>query len=327
MNDQSTLSPTVSIVIVCMNNPENLCRCLDSIRKYTSVSYECLVVAYLFSRENLEKIRAAYPWPTIIESNETRGFSENNNLALRRAAGKYCLVINDDTELKMPCVDKLVETIEALPPQVAVVSPKGILGNGRIQYCGRAAHTPLTYTLGAFGLWNERRINRRNPVHGIFKSHDIIGAYFLIKTSVFREIGWFDEQYFFTPEDIAVSYTLRRRGYECWVDADAEIVHYEGMTGRSLSPVQTATGPAGFVGTMLFCGGGSRWGYWLHTLLHVPYLVGQYVYHTARSRGKADPERYRMLAWKDRNTLSVCFTGKTPKQVFQKFYACCQHRP
>lgn len=47
-----------------------------------------------------------------VESNEIRGFSENNNLALRQAKGKYCFVQNDDTELKMPCIDKLVETIE-----------------------------------------------------------------------------------------------------------------------------------------------------------------------------------------------------------------------
>ena len=42
MNEQQ-----VSIVIVCMNNLKNLYPCLDSIRKYTHVSYETLVVAYL----------------------------------------------------------------------------------------------------------------------------------------------------------------------------------------------------------------------------------------------------------------------------------------
>ena len=41
----------VSIVIVCMNNLKNLYPCLNSIIKHTSVSYEILVVAYLFSRK------------------------------------------------------------------------------------------------------------------------------------------------------------------------------------------------------------------------------------------------------------------------------------
>jgi len=312
--------PVVSIVIVCMNNLKNLYPCLESIRKYTHVSYECFVVAYLFSKENLEKVKHDFPWVKFIESNEIRGFSENNNLALRQAKGKYCFVQNDDTELRMPCIDKLVETIEKLPDKVALVSPKGLLGNGEIQYCGRAEHSRWHYFLGAFGLWSEKRANKRNPTHGIFKSYDIIGAYFLIKTNLFREIGWFDERYFFTPEDLAVSCELRKRGYECWVDADAEIIHYEGMTGKSMSPMQTATGPAGFVGAMMWRGGNNYLGYCLFTLLNLPYLCGQFIYHTLRANHRGEPNRYNMLAWKERNTLSVCFTRKTPKQVFIKFY-------
>ena len=80
----------VSIVIVCMNNLKNLYPCLNSIRKYTTVSYETLVVAYMFSKGNLEKVKQDFPWVTFIESREIRGFSENNNLALRQARGRYC---------------------------------------------------------------------------------------------------------------------------------------------------------------------------------------------------------------------------------------------
>ena len=95
----------VSIVIVCMNNLKNLYPCLESIKKYTMVSYECFVVAYLFTKENLEKVKTDFPWVEFVESNEIRGFSENNNLALRQAKGKYCFVVNDDTEMKMPVID------------------------------------------------------------------------------------------------------------------------------------------------------------------------------------------------------------------------------
>ena len=57
----------VSIVIVCMNNLKNLYPCLESIRKFTSVSYECFVVAYLFTKENLEKVKAAgYDTSTLV---------------------------------------------------------------------------------------------------------------------------------------------------------------------------------------------------------------------------------------------------------------------
>jgi GT2 family glycosyltransferase len=319
MKDNNNI-PTVSIVIVCMNNLKNLYPCLQSIRKYTHVSYECFVVAYLFTKENLAKVRKDFPWVKIIESNEIRGFSENNNLALRQAKGKYCFVQNDDTEFRMPCIDKLVETIEKLPDKVAVVSPKGLLGNGQIQYCGRAAHSRWHYFLGAFGLWSEKRANKRNPTHGIFKSYDIIGAYFLIKTELFKEIGWFDERYFFTPEDIVVSCELRKRGYECWVDADAEIIHYEGMTGKSMSPIQTATGPAEHIGTMLWLGNFKYWSFCFYTLLGLPYLLGQIVYHFLRSNYHGAPNCFNMLTKTNLNTLAVYFTRKSPKEIFIKYY-------
>lgn len=35
----------------------------------------------------------------------------------------------------------------------------------------------------------------------------------MIKTDIFRQMGFFDEYYFFCPEDIALSTALNRRGY------------------------------------------------------------------------------------------------------------------
>ena len=85
--------PEVSVIIVCMNRPDLLYPCLEGIRAHTTVSYEVLVVAYLFSAENLARLRADWPEVQVVESRELRGFSENNNLALRQAAGKYCFIL------------------------------------------------------------------------------------------------------------------------------------------------------------------------------------------------------------------------------------------
>ena len=147
----------VSIVIVCMNNLKNLYPCLNNIRKYTSVSYETFVVAYLFSKDNLVKVKHDFPWVTFIESNEIRGFSENNNLALRQAKGKYCFVVNDDTEMKMPVIDKLVESFDKCPQNTAVVSPSILNYRGKVSVCGRPPITLKRYILKMFMLWNEQK--------------------------------------------------------------------------------------------------------------------------------------------------------------------------
>ncbi len=92
------LSRKVSIVIVCMNRPDNLYPCLDSIQKNTTTDYETFVVAYLYDKAKLAEARARYPRVNFLESDDVRGFAENNNLALRQVRGAYCFILNADTE-------------------------------------------------------------------------------------------------------------------------------------------------------------------------------------------------------------------------------------
>lgn len=248
----------VSIVIVCMNNLKNLYPCLNSIRKYTTVAYETFVVAYLFSKENLEKVKQDFPWVTFIESNEIRGFSENNNLALRQAKGKYCFVVNDDTEMKMSVIDRLVEDFSVLPENVAIVSPKLIHSDGSDQVCGVPPISFKTVILEKLHLWNRKKQIHFVNQTGLFKSYNIIGAAFLIKRDIFESVDWFDERYFFCPEDIALSTLLNNKGYACYVDGNAKIIHYEGMSGKSLSLIQTATKPAARRGSIIFLSKGNK---------------------------------------------------------------------
>lgn len=306
----------VSIVIVCMNNLKNLYPCLESIKKQTSVSYETFVVAYLFSPENLEKVKADFPWVRFIESNEIRGFSENNNLALRLAQGKYCFVLNDDTEMKMPVVDRLVDSIEKTP-DAAIMSPVTYFGDGRLQSSGRPKHTMWTFLLGLFGLWKEPKIhNRYTYQKGIFQSYNIVGAAFLIKTDIFRDLGWFDEKYFFCPEDLALSTLANERGYKCYVDADCELTHFEGGTW---SLVKTATTPTSVRGSLIWRSRGSILRYAFMGGLVWSFTFAKMILSAAiYCLNHSDKNRIRLLCkW---NTLQSIFTRKTTKEIFIKFY-------
>ena len=312
----------VSIVIVCMNNLKNLYPCLNSIKQHThKVSYEIFVVAYLFSEENLKKVKEDFQWVTFIESKEIRGFSENNNLALRQAKGNYCFVLNDDTEMKMPVVDRLFETIESLPADVAAVSPRSVYGDGKLQSCGRPKHTFFKTLAGIFKLWHEQKSKSRYVNQtGVFQTYDLWGAFFLIKTNIFKEVGWFDERYFFSPEDIALSRELNRRGYKCYVNADVTIVHYEGMTGKGASRLQTATKPASFKGNLIYYADGSDFRYGLVAFVFFCVLLPQFLFHWLGSNVGGNKSGHKILAKALVNSMKVCFTSDTPKEVFTKYY-------
>lgn len=307
----------VSIVIVCMNNLKNLYPCLESIRKYTTVSYETLVVAYLFSKENLEKVRQDFPWVTFIESNEIRGFSENNNLALRQAKGKYCFVLNDDTYMDTPVVDQLVKTIQDLPDNVACVSPKSLFPDGNLQSCGRPEHTFLRVVLSSLKLYDEQKTKSKYVNQsGIFETATVVGAFFLIKTAVFDKIGLFNEDYFFCPEDVEVGMKLRKLGYKCFVNSDINIYHVDGGTYK-ISKIRTATMPASEQGTLILFGNTiiKRW-LLIFLMKSLHYL--KYLYW--KSKVKENWDKAYIMAMSHKNTFDTIGKKISTKDIFIRFY-------
>lgn len=313
------MSVAVSIVIVCMNRMDNLRPCLESIRAQVSVSHEILVVAYRFSKENLEEAKRTFPEVVFIESNDIRGFSENNNLALRKAKGEFCFVLNDDTELHSDVIGSLVEDFSHLPKSAAILCPKLLNGDGSLQLCGRPPYPARNYALQQWHLWKEPKDDTvgKTPVFGeVFETSNISGAAFLIKTEVFKALGWFDEKYFFTPEDIALSTLARKKGYGVYVDRAVSVIHKWRTTASAMS---VAIRPASVRGSLLFFGGGSVCRYFC---LALPvFLAESAKFLKASVRCLFFPTRENKIK---RDTFrSVCgavWSRKTPKELFKTNY-------
>ncbi len=312
----------VSIVIVCMNNLKNLYPCLNSIRKYTSVSYETFVVAYLFSKENLEKVKRNFPWVTFIESNEIRGFSENNNLALRQAKGKYCFVLNDDTFFEQDVLGRLVDCFNNVEDDnAAIISPVLLNRDRTIQVCGRPPFKAKEYVLSLLHLWSEKDnggkyINQK----GVFRTYNIIGAAFLGRTDILRKFNYFDEYYYFCPEDIALSTKLNNAGYHCYVDSNAKLVHLGGGSGnKNVSKIKMATMPAGEKGSLRFFSGGNVFKQITLGLFVTTLALLKSAYYKVKSKKAMDSND--IIARANWNVVCSLLTSKTPKQIFCKYYS------
>lgn len=311
--------PEVSIVIVCMNRMDNLYPCLESICSNTSVSYETFVVAYRFSAANLEKARRDFPWVVFIENNELSGFSENNNIALRRTSGKYCFILNDDTEFSEPVIDRLVSDMENLPLQAAIVSPKLLNADDSLQLCGRPPYPARYYALQQWHMYKEPIDDTigKSPLFGdVFSTSNITGACFLVKRDVFESLGWFDERYYFTPEDIALSTHARDNGWTVWVDSGVSVVHKWRTTASAIS---TAIRPAAVKGSLLFFGRKSKLQY-LSLCLAVwcaefaKRVKASLVYH----RHPTEENRIKLQTF--RNITAEVFGRLSPKEIFIKYY-------
>lgn len=331
------MNPEVSIIIVSMNNVSCLFPCLDSIRQYTKVSYETLVTAYMFSDENLKLLTERYPWVTIIESNELRGFAENNNLALKQAKGKYCFIVNDDTLMNMPVIDRLVEDMDKVPKSTAAISPKIIFLDGKVQTCGRAPWTPVKYLIHYLHLEDETRPNKWRMQNGLFLTYTLNGACFLARTAIFKKCGWFDETYTFTPEDIALGTLFSKTGHPVYTDSDVVITHIANATA---SRIEAAIKPTRVRGALIFYSslkqikpnqGTKDCNPVVYTLLGLftwvfEALRGIKYLFLDCSGSSSKSIRNRIMRDTAANVRRSIFTKKTTKEIFTEYYNIIKDR-
>ncbi len=325
------MQPEVSIVIVSMNNTGFLFPCLDGIREHTEVSYETLVVAYLFSDHNLAELKSRYPWVTIIESKELRGFAENNNLALKQAKGTYTFIVNDDTLMTEAVIDRLVTDMKSLPAHTAAVSPKIVFPDGRVQTCGRGPWNMSKYLGHYLHLVDETKKTEWTMQNGLFRTYTLNGACFLARTDLFMECGWFDETYTFTPEDIALGLLFNRRGYEVYTDAGVKITHIANATASrieaaikptrvrgslilysSLKNLGSPQGTSGICKPKYLAAGTFIWCY--EALRGLKYMFCDCSDKTEKSR------RNRIMKETASNVRRNIFTKKTTKEIFTELY-------
>lgn len=304
-------SSKVGIVIVCMNNLKNLIPCIESIKLHThDVSYEIWVTCYLFSDDNLKLLKEKYPDVNIIVNNEISGFSENNNLILRQLKTEYALVLNDDTQIHNSMIDILSDDLDK-NSNIAIISPVLFYGSGKVQFCGRNPINAWQFLLEDMSIAHlYQRKSKWINKSGLFQTYNVTGACFLVRMDVFKLLGFFDEKYFFCPEDLAFSTLANRSGYECWVNTKASITHYCGQTRAN--KMKMATLPSQRKGCVLFWGDGSFIKtFILSFLLSFSSLLKSLIWFVRGDKTESVAQL---------NCVCSLFSKETPKEIFVKYY-------
>lgn len=302
----------LSISIVSMTSSRFLEPCLNSIFEHTNgLNYEILVVAYRYNFSELEQIRRKYRTITIIESNEIRGFGENHNLALRQARGKYCMVLNDDTFFSDNSIKTLVDVLE-LKADAAIVSPIILNYDGSVQLFGRPQFTPVAWLTAFIRATKLQEAGNVPSSSEPIETWEISGACFVIRTEVLRMLGFFDEYYFFTPEDIALSTLARNRGFKALVTSSARMFHYNSGTGRLLDQVLI---PVGIQGVYHFFAQyyGSLIAILVRCASFALFLL-KYIYWVTKLQG----ERRSTMLQANLTGLLYAFRRVPPKELFKK---------
>ena len=191
----------------------------------------------------------------------------------------------------------------AQPAPEGQVSPGGQQGD-RISLPEREGPTAVPIgTLRDGRGRSEAEAIRESMPPSVVRTYTLNGACFLIKTAVFRKMGWFDERYFFTPEDIALGHALNNAGYSVWVHPEVCITH---LAGGSVSAMEQAIKPARVRGSLIFYGEPLALKLFIWSV-----ELARYVKNSLLCR-----EQNRKTA---RNVMKTVFSKQTPKEIFIRF--------
>jgi GT2 family glycosyltransferase len=207
--------------------------------------------------QSVALVRERFPQAHLIVSTHNGGFAYGNNLALQQiiAAAEhgqhhdsndavsshthlppdYVLLLNNDTVVPEGALDGLVTYLET-HDDVGVVGPQLLLPDGSLDLaCRRSFPTPAVAFYRMVGLARlfprSRRFGRYNLTYldpDVETEVDaVVGACMLLRTSVIREVGLLDEQFFMYGEDLDWAYRIKQYGWRIVYYPAVHVLHYK----------------------------------------------------------------------------------------------------
>lgn len=239
------MSEQVSIIIVNWNAGAQLADVLASIIQFHSNLVSSVIIVDNASTDgSLNPIELMKDLPfqlNIIRNKENEGFGVACNQGAVLAKSEFILFLNPDT--------RLFENSLSVPlafMQAANNHGVGVVGIQLIDEQSSIARSCARFpTLGMFAaqacglnrLPGLRHLNMHltDWAHTETRTVDhVIGAFYLLRRSLFNSLGGFDERFFVYLEDLDLSLRIRQAGYSCVYLTDAQAFHFGGGTSRQV---------------------------------------------------------------------------------------------
>jgi GT2 family glycosyltransferase len=229
-------TPLVSIISINYDHPEVTCALLLSLRQISYPNVEIIILDNASPNDNPAIIRQSFPEVIFIQSTENLGFAGGNNMAIRRATGKYILLLNNDTEVHPGFLEPLVAKLES-DKLIGAISPKIKFFHtpDTIQFSGQAPINP--YTIRSHGLGFGAKDDGQFDVDTL--TSFVHGAAMMVPRNVLQNVGLMAECYFLYYEELDWGARIRRAGYQLWYVHNSTVFHKESISTGKKSPFKT----------------------------------------------------------------------------------------
>jgi GT2 family glycosyltransferase len=239
----------ISVIIVSWNVASLLENCLESVfSNLDGFSWEVFVVDNASKDHTIDMINKKFPYVTLIVNEKNIGFARANNQALKRAKGRFVLILNPDAILTPGSLKKLIAFMED-HPEIGLVGPCIRYPHGEVQNtCARLlptlSSTLLFYflkiaKLPRFGKWYADKYLFPYDYNVTQEVEAVSGAAMMLRQEILTSINGFGEPFLHCGEDIDLCFRVRRAGWKIYYCCEAVVVHLSGQSSRQV-PVRSS---------------------------------------------------------------------------------------
>lgn len=225
-------APEISVVLVCWNNRDYLTPCLRSLYDAgLSHSFDVVVVDNGSTDGSQEMLAREFPEVQIIQNQGNVGLGRASNQGIEGTRGEYVLLLNNDTVVDGPSLDKMAAFLERKPGTGAVggrlLNADESFQAGYAEFSTLLEEFLIATRIGEL-LWagypSHRDSDRPRRV-GWLSS-----ACLMLRRSALEEVGLLDEGYFIYGDEADLQYRLKRANWEVYYLPSANTLHYGGRS-------------------------------------------------------------------------------------------------
>jgi GT2 family glycosyltransferase len=225
----------LSYCVVNTNGRELLIKCLEAIARTREegLEVEVLVLDNASDDGSAEAVRA---WSAgseglgddlrLIALDRRTGKAENDSTLLREARGEYCLLLNEDSELRPGAVSALLDALET-DPDAAAAGAQLLAPDGTRSAC--AWRLPGVGTAIAQALFLHRLLVTQSGAERRAVGW-VQSSAMLVRTAAAEEVDYLDPAFFVYSDETDFCKRLGDAGWRILFVPEAEATHHEQLT-------------------------------------------------------------------------------------------------
>ncbi len=223
------MAPTLSYCVVNTNGREYLLACLDAIERThpAGVEREILVLDNASDDGSVEAAREQGGDVQLIALERRTGKAENDSTLMREASGRYCLLLNEDSELRPGAAAALVAALEA-DPRAAAAGARLLDSSGAPVPC--AWRFPGVGTALAGALFLHRRLTVQSRGSATRRVDWAQSSALLVRRETAAEVGYMDPAFFVYYDECDFAKRLGEAGWHSLFVPGAEAVHHDQLS-------------------------------------------------------------------------------------------------